>query len=105
MLALTLFSLLAAARQIPLLPPESDLSGLRDRLIHVLPEIEALKNIGGTTGMSIGVMSHGNVVLEPWLCRRRAPYCSQLQHDIPRRVSHKGLYRRHDRAVGRRGST
>ncbi|KAM6487871.1 beta-lactamase/transpeptidase-like protein [Trichoderma sp. SZMC 28011] len=64
MLALTLFPLLAAARQIPLLPPESDLSGLRDRLRHVLPEIEALKNIGGTTGMSIGVMSHGNVVLE-----------------------------------------
>ncbi|KAL7957011.1 beta-lactamase/transpeptidase-like protein [Trichoderma compactum] len=44
--------------------PESDLRGLRDRLIHVLPEIEALKDIGGTTGISIGVMRYGHVVLE-----------------------------------------
>ncbi|KAL7784709.1 beta-lactamase/transpeptidase-like protein [Trichoderma afarasin] len=64
MLVHTVFSLLAAARQIPLLPPEAELSVLRDRLIHVLPEIEALKNIGGTTGMSIGVISYGRVVLE-----------------------------------------
>ncbi|PNP58079.1 hypothetical protein THARTR1_02237 [Trichoderma harzianum] len=64
MLVLTLFPLLAAAQQTPLLPLESTLSGLRDRLAHVLPEIEALKDIGGTTGISIGVMSHGSVVLE-----------------------------------------
>ncbi|KAL6690305.1 beta-lactamase/transpeptidase-like protein [Trichoderma pleuroticola] len=64
MLVLTLFPLLAAAQQTPLLPLESTLSGLRDRLAHVLPEIEALKDIGGTTGISVGVMSHGSVVLE-----------------------------------------
>ncbi|KAL6810541.1 beta-lactamase/transpeptidase-like protein [Trichoderma camerunense] len=64
MIAFTLFSLLAAAQQIPLLPPKSDLSGLRHRLIHVLPEIEALKNIGGTAGISIGVISYERIVLE-----------------------------------------
>ncbi|KAL7909797.1 beta-lactamase/transpeptidase-like protein [Trichoderma velutinum] len=64
MLVFTLFSLLAAARQIPLLPLGASTSALRDRLVHVLPQIEALKDIGGSAGISIGVMSHGHVVLE-----------------------------------------
>ncbi|KAL6881405.1 beta-lactamase/transpeptidase-like protein [Trichoderma novae-zelandiae] len=71
MLVFTLFSLLAAAQQIPLPPlpplPESAPStalALQDRLIQVLPQIEALKNIGGTAGVSIGVMTHGHVLLD-----------------------------------------
>ncbi|EHK16463.1 uncharacterized protein TRIVIDRAFT_40363 [Trichoderma virens Gv29-8] len=47
---------------MPLLLPE--FASLHNRLIHVLPQIEALKNVGGTAGISIGVMSHGHVVLE-----------------------------------------
>ncbi|UKZ77982.1 hypothetical protein TrVFT333_005716 [Trichoderma virens FT-333] len=62
MLIFALFSLLAAAQQMPLLLPET--ASLHNRLIHVLPQIEALKNVGGTAGISIGVLSHGHVVLE-----------------------------------------
>ncbi|KAL7952032.1 beta-lactamase/transpeptidase-like protein [Trichoderma barbatum] len=65
--AIAVFLLFAAAQQVPLLPLESAPSAvctLRERLIHVLPQVEALKKIGGTAGMSIGVMSHGHVVLD-----------------------------------------
>lgn len=38
--------------------------GIRERLDHIIPLIGELQEIGGTAGMSIGVMSHGDVVLD-----------------------------------------
>ncbi|KAL8743703.1 MAG: hypothetical protein Q9190_003971 [Brigantiaea leucoxantha] len=48
----------------PTVAPSSESHALRDRLIDVLPQIEALRNVGGTAGMSIGVMTHGHVLLD-----------------------------------------
>ncbi|EGR52054.1 uncharacterized protein TRIREDRAFT_55782 [Trichoderma reesei QM6a] len=70
MLLSSVFSLLAAAQQIPLPPhpppPEpvpSTTSTLQNRLNQALPQIQALKRIGGTAGISIGVTSHNHVLL------------------------------------------
>ncbi|KAK1256369.1 hypothetical protein MKX07_008628 [Trichoderma sp. CBMAI-0711] len=70
MLVSLIFSLLAAAQQIPLPPhpppPEpvpSIASTLQHRLNQALPQIQALKRIGGTAGISIGVMFHNHVLL------------------------------------------
>lgn len=37
---------------------------LRNRLRNIVPQIEALQKVGGTAGMSVGVMSYGEVVLD-----------------------------------------
>ncbi|KAL9124329.1 MAG: hypothetical protein Q9217_006329 [Psora testacea] len=74
--ASTLFPLLAVTYQFPIFPPETSPStfsaasssstsrALRDRLIHVLPRIETLRNVGGTAGISIGVITNRHVVLD-----------------------------------------
>ncbi|KAL7820999.1 beta-lactamase/transpeptidase-like protein [Trichoderma gracile] len=71
MLVLSVFSLLAASQQIPLQPrppgsepAPSNKSVLQHRLNQALPQIQALKRIGGTAGISIGVMAHGHVLLD-----------------------------------------
>ncbi|PTB80689.1 beta-lactamase/transpeptidase-like protein [Trichoderma longibrachiatum ATCC 18648] len=74
LLVFTLFSLLAAAQQLPLppIPPppkpaSSTSSTLQNRLTQLLPQINSLKSIGGTAGISIGVTSHTAILLETHL--------------------------------------
>lgn len=65
--ALMLFHALAAmATQPSLQRPfrKAETKEFRQKLKDVVPAIENLMGIGGTAGMSIGVMSHGEVVLD-----------------------------------------
>jgi CubicO group peptidase (beta-lactamase class C family) len=65
--ALVLFHALAAmATQPSLQRPfrKAETKEFRQKLKDVVPAIENLMGIGGTAGMSIGVMSHGEVVLD-----------------------------------------
>ena len=43
--------------------PSTSLLALQNRLENLVPQIERLQCVGGTIGMSIGVMSHGQIVL------------------------------------------
>ena len=67
-LAGVVFSCLAAGFQVPLfkgLMSSTSKSGeLQQKLRDVLPRVEAIQQIGGTVGISIGVIRHGSVVLE-----------------------------------------
>lgn len=56
-----------AASQVPLMrvPPSSSSNhDVRERLNDVIPSIRDIQEIGGTAGMSIGVIQNGEIVLE-----------------------------------------
>jgi CubicO group peptidase (beta-lactamase class C family) len=84
------FSVLATAHQSPLIFPAPSSAhtsdGLRERLGRALPRVEALRKIGGTAGVSIGVMSHGQILLEHHLgfadVERRLPANSSTRYPI-----------------------
>lgn len=90
-----LLAVFATAHQFPLVfsglpgpsaPSPHTSDALRERLAQAIPHVEALRNIGGTAGMSIGVMSHGQIVLEHHLgfadVERRLPANSSTRYPI-----------------------
>ncbi|KAF5228605.1 hypothetical protein FAUST_10973 [Fusarium austroamericanum] len=58
------FASVAAAIQIPMFSSHPPTSSIHDRIDHVLPALEDIIEIGGTAGVSIGVMAKGQVLIE-----------------------------------------